>query len=111
MLDLDQLDKLDTRLAKKEATLESRSDINVNMTIPTSQTSAIPSTSAHGPTNSSANVDLGDLGVNKFQLNYLMVYERPHVALLQDHAVGTIFKNGAQELLSKFISRVFIECV
>ena len=80
MLNLDKLDKLDTRLARKE-TLESRSDVNVNITIPTSQTSAIPSTSAHGPTNSSANVDLGDLGVNIFQFYYLMVYERPQIAI------------------------------
>ena len=93
MLDLDQLDKLDTRLAKKEATLESRSDVNVNMTIPTSQTSAIPSTSAHGPTNSSANVDLGDLGVNKFQLCQLMR------AGLYCYEVRTIFKDGVQKLL------------
>ena len=71
ILNLDQLDKLDTRLAKKE-TLESRSDVpSVNMTVmPTSMTSAIPSTSADTalhPTNSSSNVDLGvfkDVGVS-----------------------------------------------
>ena len=70
-VNLDQLDKLDTRLAKKE-TLESRSDVpSVNMTVmPTSMTSAIPSTSADTalhPTNSSSNVDLGvfkDVGVS-----------------------------------------------
>ena len=70
-VNLDQLDKLDTRLAKKE-TLESRSDVpSVNMTVmPTSMTSAIPSTSADTalhPINSSSNVDLGvfkDVGVS-----------------------------------------------
>ena len=84
-------------MAKKEASLESRSDVNVNMTIPTSQTSAIPSTSAHGPTNSSANVDLGDLGVNRFQLCYLVVNTAVIQAILK-----MVDKN--------FFKNPFLEC-